>query len=404
MPRSRSSLWLLPIALLCLFLAACGQPEQPPTYTVRDSAGIQIVENSAPLWGPGEGWRISEEPLLTIGVATGDEEYELYNVAATHRLSTGEIAVACAGSYEVRFYDSAGTYIRSVGREGGGPEEYNLMWDMWRLGSDSLAVFDYRNTRITVLGIRGELGRTYVPAHPPGRAGTFPMGPFSDGSFLGRSHIVAVEPQMEGIHREDVLMVRWSPEGDLLDEQIFRPGWEQFYRPLDGQMITAQPPFGRQFGLATSPSRWYYGSTDHFEIEEYSPNGGLLRIIRREFENRPVTPEIRAEWLRLARERFSRFPAPVLEWRLTQPFPETLPAYGSDWVVDDEGNLWVPEYPLPGEPTTWATFDPEGRFLGTVRAPGGGEIDQIGADFLLGVWVDEADVEQVRMYRLLKSN
>ena len=84
------------------------------------------------------------------------------------------------------------------------------------------------------------------------------------------------------------------------------------------------------------------------------------------------------------------------------PFPETMPAYESTWVVDEEGNLWVPDYTLPAEPATWSVFDPQGRLLGTVDTPAGGEVTQIGSDFVLGTWTDEMDVEQVRMYRLIK--
>jgi hypothetical protein len=396
--------WFSSTVLLITLLGGCNELEQPQTYLVRDSAGIEIVESYHPAWGPGEEWRLSEEPVVTIGVATGEEEYELYDVASALHLSTGEIAVACGGTYEVRFYDSAGSYLRAVGRQGGGPEEFNLMWNMWRLGPDSLAVFDYRNTRITVLGLQGELGRNYIPTHPPGRGVTIPMGPFSDGSFLGRSHLAGGggEPAADGVHRESVLLVRWSPEGDLTDHEVVRPGWEQFYRPLQGESMTAQPPFGRTFGLATSAEGWYYGSMERFEIEAYSPAGGLRRIIRLDVENRPVTPELREEWLRQARERWARLPAPVLEWRLTMPFPETMPAYESAFIVDDVGNLWVPEYKLPTEEPSWVVFDPQGRFLGVVDGLAGGQVTHIGPDFLVGVWTDELDVEQVRMYRLIK--
>ena len=49
-------------------------------------------------------------------------------------------------------------------------------------------------------------------------------------------------------------------------------------------------------------------------------------------------------------------------------------------------------------------FDGTGRFLGTVDTPANGFVTHIGADFVLGVWLDELDVEQVRMYRLIKED
>ena len=86
------------------------------------------------------------------------------------------------------------------------------------------------------------------------------------------------------------------------------------------------------------------------------------------------------------------------------PFPETMPAYESDWITDEDGNLWVPEYKLLTEQPSSAVFDPEGRFLGVVDTPVGGRITDIGPDFVLGVWTGEMETEQVRMYRLIMSN
>jgi hypothetical protein len=63
----------------------------------------------------------------------------------------------------------------------------------------------------------------------------------------------------------------------------------------------------------------------------------------------------------------------------------------------------VAEYRLPGDPLRWAVFDPEGRFLGHVDTPEADRITHIGADFVLGLWTEEMDVEHVRVYRLEKQ-
>jgi hypothetical protein len=70
--------------------------------------------------------------------------------------------------------------------------------------------------------------------------------------------------------------------------------------------------------------------------------------------------------------------------------------------VDDEDNLWVAEYKLEDEQPSWAVFDPEGRFLGTVDTPVDVRVTHIGSDFLIGVWNDDMDVEYVHVYDLIK--
>ena len=212
------------------------------------------------------------------------------------------------------------------------------------------------------------------------------------------------EPVSEGVQRGTVLFVRWSGRGALLDTEVSRPDGERYHGTVSGRSIMRSPPFGREFGVVASADAWYYGSMDRFEIEEYSPEGDLRRIFRREVENRPVTPELEGELRDWALERYGRMPAPVLDWIMSMPVPETMPAHGTDLATDDDGNLWVSEYKLPTEQTSWAVFNPEGRFLGVVDTPANGFVTHIGSDFVLGVWRDELDVEQVRMYRLIKRN
>lgn len=387
-----------------ILTTACGfEGREGSRVVVRDSAGIEIVENIAPAWTEGEGWRLSDEPVLTIGVLEGREEYRLFNVLAALQLGGGEIVVANGGTNELRFYDSTGTFLRAVGREGGGPGEFRRMMGIWSMGPDSLAVFDYGNARVTVLGARGEFGRTFRFDQVPNRALPLPVGPFADGSFLGRSHMLGTERDMpEGIHRGSVLFVRWSPVGELIDTLVRRPDAERYHGTVAGQPMMASPPFSRGFRVVASADGWFYGATDEFEIELYSPDGRLRRLIRRKFANRPVTAELAEERRSWALERYNRMPAVFRDWRANLPVPKTMPAH-DDFISDDEGNLWVAEYRLADEQPSWAVFDADGRFLGNVDTPAQGRVTHVGSDFVLGIWEDEMGVEQVRMYRLVKE-
>ena len=71
--------------------------------------------------------------------------------------------------------------------------------------------------------------------------------------------------------------------------------------------------------------------------------------------------------------------------------------------ADAVGGISPAYYRLEEEPVRWAVFDPEGRWLGDVETPRGGRVWDIGNDYVLGVWQDALGVQQVRMYRLVKS-
>ena len=85
----------------------------------------------------------------------------------------------------------------------------------------------------------------------------------------------------------------------------------------------------------------------------------------------------------------------------TMPIPETFPAYRS-FIVNDDGSLSVENYTHPSEQASWAVFRDDGRYLGVVETPMGAQVRHIGDDFVLVIWEDELEVQQVQMYELIK--
>jgi len=252
-----------------------------------------------------------------------------------------------------------------------------------------------------MLGPEGNLGRLCRPQITAlGR----PLGLFGDGSFLAQKGVVEEGAIPEGVHRRSVILVRWTPSGELAATLPKRPGQIRYHELLKDQHLQATPPYTSPtgFAVATAKDRWYYSSLDRYEIEEYSPDGELLSLIRRDIPPQPVTPELVEEYREFANEYFAQLPTWGREWRLSLPMPDHLPPHGY-FVVDDEGHLWVAEYSVEREPEAWSVFDPQGRFLGTVQIPPRGTLTQVGADFVLGVWKDEMDVEEVRMYGLTRG-
>src|SRR5688572_2268538 len=113
-----------------LGLLACGPDRGATTsqFVTRDSASVTIVENAAPIWtDSADVWRVQAEPAVTIGVVEGAPEYQLFRVRHALRLEDGAIVVADGGSREIRFYDSAGRHIRSIGGDGEGPGEFRVI-------------------------------------------------------------------------------------------------------------------------------------------------------------------------------------------------------------------------------------------------------------------------------------
>jgi hypothetical protein len=99
--------------------------------------------------------------------------------------------------------------------------------------------------------------------------------------------------------------------------------------------------------------------------------------------------------------------------------PETYPRFGR-LLADLAGNLWVMAYPVLDEPISswrlkmasyhlvedggarWTVLDAAGEPVATVRTPASVYPLEIGEDYVLGIALDELDVETVWLHRLTK--
>ena len=402
----------LTVLTLALVSAACGgegEERAASAVTVVDSAGIEIVESSAPSWARGEEWRVGTAPTLEIGMAEGPAEYLLSNVRSARRRSDGSVAVANGGSAEIRIYGPDGRHLRTVGGRGGGPGEFQMLLWIQTLPGDSLLAYDLGARRLSLFSPAGDfVTSTTIGGEAEGRS--MVIGAFADRSLVATaSDFRSLRASGDGPVRLPEFIVRIAATGELLDTLSTQPGTETYMQSgtMSGgmQMVSMTTPlFGRTQVSAILGDRAVLGSNDRYELQLVEPDGRLARLIRRRVEPRPVTePMLEAA----RRERIDRAPSPEARTRQEEamrsiPHAATVPFY-ERLLGDDEGNLWVQEFTVPGEPPPgWAVYDPDGRLLGSVALPDGFRPTHIGGDFVVGVGTDEMDVQRVRMYALEK--
>jgi len=389
-------------------LAGCGgEDARSSGPLVRDSAGVRILENKGPRWPGATGWRLSQAPVLDIGVLEGDANYQLYRVTDARRLSDGRVVAANSGTNELRFYDAAGRYLSTAGREGGGPGEFQGLFDLWTLAEDSLLTYDFRNHRVSLFNADGEFVRSF-DLHTLIGAGVSPdvVGPFADGSLLvaGRQSFGSGEIR-GGLRREPNLYLRCDPEGARVDSLGRFPGDEWYVITEENRMMASTRAFGRRPVAAVHGDAFYFGHTDSYELAQYDQSGRLVRLIRKAQPNLPVTAEdterlIEDEMTDAEDESQRTF---IRQMYAEMPFPQTMPAYRS-LVVDADGNLWVEDYRRPGDKQPrWTVFNSGGEMLGLVETPPRFTVFEIGSDFVLGLWIDDLDVEHVQLYALFKD-
>jgi hypothetical protein len=398
-------------AVLSMAAAACGGDGAGAGTAVRDSAGIRIVQNDAPAWAEGQGWTVSAQPEVDIGVVEGEAAYQFAQVVGTTRLSDGRIVVADGQSGELRFFGADGRHLRSAGRKGGGPGEFQQMQWMGVAAGDSVLVWDPQASRLTVFAPDGTLARAFTPAGLRMFPGV--EAAMGDGALLMTPGIdpATMGERPDGEYRDTTVWMRVPLAGAAPREVSRRPGEEMFMSKGGGMSMAHQVVFGRGLHVAGAPDGFYAGDTDAFQIEHRGPDGALRRLIRRPHEPRRVTEaDLDAFHARQAGMRMVGLPpemeAQAREMQRTRrervPHRATLPAF-AELLVDATGNLWVRD-PRPGEdaPYRWSVFDADGRWLGAVETPADLRVRQIGDGWMLGTARDELDVEHVRVHRIQK--
>jgi hypothetical protein len=398
----------IPISLIVVLigLAGCSDGTSMGSSLVRDSAGITIVENSIPLWLDGGGWRVSGEPMVDIGQMDGAPEYQFYQIAGAVRIRGGRLAVANGGSGEIRLYSSSGEFLEAKGGKGSGPGEFEDIFFFRRAPSDSLLAYDWRNRRLSVLSPQGDFSRSFEFTVLT-TSGGFPIvnDPFPDGDLLLATDMFSASTEVHpGAKRDSAVYYVIDPEGDVRTRLGAYPGGES-YETTDGEnWVGGGLVFGKFGYAAVSGAGFYFGDSERFEIEYRNKAGDLLRLLRLDHENLPVTQvdidTYIADRMERARPERRQIYRTMYD---NMPFPEFMPAFG-DLFVDAGGNLWVGVYRRPGdEQPRWHVFDPGGAYLGIVETPQRFRIFEIGEDYLLGRWTDEYDVEHVRVYGLVKD-
>lgn len=398
----------------------------PELTAQTDSAGIPIITARTPLWGPGEGWTVSDEPLVQIGALAGAAEHQLHGVVGTVRLSDGDIVIGEWTSGELRCYDGDGELVWRTAGEGEGPGEHAFLSFVGTIPGDSVVTFDHGLLRAQVFAPGGEAART-IRVDVPGPG-------FGPGDIIGISerHLVLTFADQRG-EAPPPGVARWPGIAIMalsLDDGRMRtvtdlPGPEVYMFREGGQVGNYIYTFGKGPRYAVSGGRLALVDTERFSVRSIAlDDGSATWILRRDEPALEVTGEHVEAYAELAaslirgREGMPEGAVEAVKRNARQgPMASTLPVLHS-LHLDAVGNLWVEPYSLPGaDISPFQVYSPDGTWLGTLAMPSGISFEaapglrngtgpqsgfEIGDDYILGVWRDELDVEYVRLYALEK--
>lgn len=321
-------------------------------------------------------------------------------------LSDGRIVVANGGSRELRFFDAAGTWIRSVGRSGSGPGEFNSLGWLHVGTADSLLTYDWGQLRVSVFSPDGQYQRSYMLG-PDGGGGTLrPQAALADGAIIASTQSsVEMNSAAPGVRRDTSLLLLFDAQGRLLDSLGRFPGSESWINRTERSMSVQNRPFGKQLTVRAHANAVYVGSADTHELTVLESSGRAQRTLRWSASLEPISPEVVEAYVNATvADAPSEHRAAAIEMLKRAPYPPAMPAFAT-FVVAEDGTVWVGRYLArgQGERSTFDVLDAAGTILGSVEMPARFTPSQVTRDRVLGTWRDEDDVVHIRVYRLLRT-
>lgn len=396
----------IPLTLVIVpLLVACGG-DSGWSGTVRDSAGVAMVENGEHgVWSSGEAWQLEEQ--TRIGTAEGEAAYQFGQIAGIDEDSDGLIYVLDQQAQEVRVFDADGGYVRTMGRPGNGPGELSRgVAAVMVARGDTVFVPDLLLQRMTMYTADGSDAGTFPIPLDQGVSMRWEVTP--DNTFLQQVRTINLPNQPDTVPETNLILERGT-DGTLQDTVLalmvgqtfrFNQGGPQI-KLFEPEPVWTLMPGG---GLATAVNATY-------RIEIHDPDGALQRVITRPFEREPVTEADREAFRRLLREAWQRqgVPAPAIQQLMGNVgFADYYPAF-AQILAGPDGSLLVQhiqsaEQAGATEETfnaqdvgaaTWDAFDAEGKYLGVIRFPDRYIPIRYKNDHFLGVLRDDMDVQHV---------
>lgn len=377
---------------------------------------------------------------ISIGVADGDEHYMLGAIADIAVAPSGNIYLWDSSVPAIRMYNAAGKYLKTIGRQGGGPGEYQSGAAIAVAKNGNLLLWDPGNARINVYTATGDVVASWL-TRSGGIGAQQGAGVMTvdTASFIYIRTIIT--RRMQGKPSSHVSgWIRFAPDGSLRDTLFAPPAAEQPYLRAEangGRQISERwIPFWPTHHTDRSPLGYFVtGQSNRIALDLHEP-GKPIASIRREVTLEPLSAKTRdSARAEVTKELRQTDPG----WSWSGPgVPRTKPAYRALMVAAD-GRIWVELSQAPrakedslalgrgqmaviqqrpdpsGQPrprpamkwycpvsgvSLFDVYEPSGQYLGQVEVPA--KVDPVltRGDFVWAATCSAEDVPIVVRYRI----
>lgn len=406
-PRSILLLALMP-------LAACGHAVDSTAVTVRDSAGITILEHSAAAVAAAPQWTFGPA-TMTIGGGAGEDQNFSFLAGAT-RLTDGRFVLADNDPAGARFlvYGPDGRFERRVGRNGQGPGEFGNA-RLLGVAGDTLVIFDFMTARVTRMSAGGAL----IATTDLGRLGVMKIG--LPGSLLGDGRIVTspipfgdTTDHGSAPFRQASAVQLLDPAAGTLDTVAKIPGTEVALIAMSfggqARRIPAPLGYGKRTLIGSDATQIHLATNEGSEVVTYRLPWAPVRIVRIARTAPPVDQPARQAQIDAAIANIqggSEMPATakasMIESIRSAPFADSMAQYQA-LVVGTDGGLWLREmHSVADSVPHMLILDPTGHLAARADLPTGARLMWTDGAQVLVALADKDDLPRVELRPVVKN-
>lgn len=365
------------VALFLLVLPTTVQPQSKAT--IRDSAGVRIVENAARSTAP-VAFRVDSVPTIRLGGLGRTSEFES-GLAPSQLIRLIDGRYLTAERSRLRVWDASGRLQAVIGRDGSGPGEFRRVGEVCILPDGQIRVLDRLLSRVTLLSTT--LQPRFTARVPIGDSG---KGCYGDGGHLTIRRSAATSARSR---ERDFVVIRVGPLGDSLGVVGRFQGSPLQLFPLRLQLVLEQAGF-------------VIGTGEVPELRRFDRNGDLTQVIRFNERIHRISNRERDAGHPSFFVAVQRSSAGARRGRESTIPNGRWPAYTSIQASAD-GLIWINNSPRDPR-SEWYALSAGGELIGRLAPPPRFGVEQSGPRFSSGfvtyAWTDEDGAPHIGMYRL----
>ena len=379
-------------AVLGIATLACGNASTDADATVRsDSSGIEVVSNSSA--DRQLTWEF--EPVVTLGGANEEAE-SFFDVPRTGVAfgPSGQIHVLDAGNRRVRVFSSSGAPVRSFGREGEGPGEFQFPASLAVDSSGTITVLDFGRRAL----IRFDSSGTYRDQS------VAPPGVFGPVRADGEAHVFATRRRDSGTGGFHLRLYRATAQDTTELAQVPLPETHSVLYESCGVSISLPPVFADPPSWDARAGRAALSGAPEYMVRIFD-QGTEVRHMRRPIEPRAATSEQAVRELgdgekwAIGGRPCTVPPEEVVEQR---GIAEMVPVIGRVAVAPD-GSVWVQREVIGEDVGPVDVFDNAGEYVGTLPPATPWPLAFDAGDGILALETNELGVQSVIVYRIRRN-